>query len=256
MLIATIVFWFGRKKFVHRPPAGLLPYLSEIVRPENLKALANLLILVPFVAVFWSLWQQNFSSWIEQAEHMDRHLFGINWKPTQIQTANPLFILVALPVFSYWVYPAIDKVFRLTPLRKISIGLFITALAFAIVWWIQVQIDVGKTPHILWQIAAFAVLTAAEVMVSVTHLEFAYTQAPRKLKSLVMCTYLGAVSLGNFFTARINFSIEQGTLHLKGAKYFLFFTMVMLVTSVLFVFFARFYRGKTYIQDEAEPQPA
>jgi hypothetical protein len=43
---------------------------------------------------------------------------------------------------------------------------------------------------------------------------------------------------------------------LKGANYFLFFVAVMLVTSVLFVFFARFYQGKTYIQDEAEPQPA
>jgi hypothetical protein len=30
----------------------------------------------------------------------------------------------------------------------------------------------------------------------------------------------------------------------------------MLVTSVLFVFFARFYTGKTHIQDEAEAQPA
>jgi POT family proton-dependent oligopeptide transporter len=189
---------------------------------------------------------------------MDRHLFGIDWKPTQIQTVNPLFILIALPLFSYWIYPAIDKVFRLTPLRKIGIGLFITALAFAIVAWIQTRIDAGQTPHIIWQIVAFAALTAAEVMVSVTHLEFAYTQAPKKLKSLVMCTYLGAVALGNVFTAWVNFVIQNpdGSVKLKGASYFYFFTAVMLVTSVLFVFFARFYRGKTHIQDETEAQPA
>jgi len=30
----------------------------------------------------------------------------------------------------------------------------------------------------------------------------------------------------------------------------------MLVTAVLFVFFARFYKGQTYIQDEAGTQPA
>jgi hypothetical protein len=30
----------------------------------------------------------------------------------------------------------------------------------------------------------------------------------------------------------------------------------MLATAVLFLFFARFYRGKTYIQDEVETQPA
>lgn len=256
MLIATIVFWLGRNKFVHLPPAGLRPYSKEILRRENLKAIGNLLILVPFVAIFWALWQQNFSSWVLQSEKMNRHLFGIDWKPAQIQTVNPLFILMALPLFSYWLYPAIDKVFRLTPLRKIGIGLFIMALAFAIVAWIQARIDAGQTPHILWQVLAFAVLTASEVMVSVTHLEFAYTQAPKKMKSLVMCTYLGAVSLGNQFTAGVDFLIQHGTLKLKGANYFLFFVAVMLVTAILFVFFARFYKGKTYIQDEAEAKPA
>jgi proton-dependent oligopeptide transporter, POT family len=73
-----------------------------------------------------------------------------------------------------------------------------------------------------------------------------------------MCTYLGAVSLGNLFTARVNFYIQNpdGSVKLKGASYFYFFTAVMLVTSVLFVFFAGFYKGQTYIQDEAETQPA
>jgi len=256
MFIATLVFWLGRRKFVHIPPAGLRNYGKEILRPENLKALGNLLIIVPFVAVFWALWQQNFSSWVVQADKMDRHLFGREWLPAQIQTANPIFILVMLPLFSYVIYPAIDKVFRLTPLRKIGIGLFVTAFAFLIVGWAQTRIDAGQTPHIIWQILAFVVLTAAEVMVSVTHLEFAYTQAPKKMKSLVMCTYLIAVSLGNQFTAAINFLIDKGTLKLAGASYFFFFVIVMLVTALLFVFFARFYKGKTYIQDEAETQPA
>jgi POT family proton-dependent oligopeptide transporter len=251
MLLATVVFWLGRKKFVHLPPAGVRNYAREILQPENLKGLGNLLILVPFAAIFWALWQQNFSSWVLQADKMDRHLFGIEWKAAQIQTVNPIFILIMLPLFSYWIYPAIEKIFRLTPLRKMGIGLFVTGLAFLIVGLIQMRIDAGETPHIHWQILAFVVLTAGEVMVSVTHLEFAYTQAPRKLKSLVMCTYLGAVSLGNVFTALVNFLIKNGTIKLKGASYFFFFVIVMMVSAVLFMFFARFYKGKTYIQDEA-----
>src|ERR1044071_1120504 len=251
MLLATVVFWLGRKKFVHLPPAGVRNYAREILQPENLKGLGNLLILVPFAAIFWALWQQNFSSWVLQADKMDRHLFGIEWKAAQIQTVNPIFILIMLPLFSYWIYPAIEKIFRLTLLRKMGIGLFVTGLAFLIVGLIQMRIDAGETPHIHWQILAFVVLTAGEVMVSVTHLEFAYTQAPRKLKSLVMCTYLGAVSLGNVFTALVNFLIKNGTIKLKGASYFFFFVIVMMVSAVLFMFFARFYKGKTYIQDEA-----
>lgn len=253
MLVATIIFWLGRKKFVHLPHPGLKPYLREIFQRENLKALANLLILVPFVAIFWSLWQQNFSSWVLQSEKMNRHLFGIDWKPEQIQTVNPVFILLMLPLFSYFVYPALNRVFRVTPLRKIGIGLFTTALAFAIIGWIQLRIDAGYTPHITWQILAFVVLTVSEVLVSVTHLEFSYTQAPKKLKSLVMCMYLGAVALGNVFTAAVNFVLQNpdGTLKIGWASYFFFFVAVMVVTALLFVFFARFYRGRTYIQDEA-----
>jgi len=60
MLMATVVFWSGRRKFVHIPPAGLGNYARELFQRENLKALLNLLILVPFAAMFWALWQQNF----------------------------------------------------------------------------------------------------------------------------------------------------------------------------------------------------
>jgi len=258
MFVATVIFFLGRKKFVHIPPAGIRNYAREIAAPENLKAVANLLILVPFAAMFWALWQQNFSSWVLQADKMDRHLFGKEWLPAQIQTVNPIFILIMLPLFSYALYPAIGKIFRLTPLRKFGMGLFLTALAFLVVALIQVRIDAGERPHIIWQILAFLVLTAAEVMVSVTHLEFAYTQAPRKMKSLVMCTYLGAVALGNVFTAAVNFLIQNpdGTVKLAGASYFYFFAKIMLATSVLFLFVAKFYRGKTYIQNEATAQPA
>jgi POT family proton-dependent oligopeptide transporter len=258
MLVATVVFWLGRKKFVHLPPAGVKKYFTELGRRENLKAIGNLLILVPFAAMFWALWQQNFSSWVIQAEKMDRHLFGIDWKPAQIQTVNPIFILTMLPVFSYVIYPVIEKVVRLTPLRKFGMGLFVTAFAFLIIGFIQTRIDAGETPHIIWQVVAFIVLTCGEIMVSVTHLEFAYTQAPKKMKSLVMCTYLGAIALGNVFTAGVNFFIQNpdGSVKLRGSSYFFFFVVVLLVTAFLFLFFARLYKGRTYIQDEAEPEPA
>jgi POT family proton-dependent oligopeptide transporter len=49
------------------------------------------------------------------------------------------------------------------------------------------------------------VLTAAEVLISITALEFSYKQAPLKVKSFIMAaTYLLAVSIGNAFTAQVN----------------------------------------------------
>jgi len=258
MVIATVVFWFGRKRFVRIPAVGVRNFGREILRRENLKALGNLLIIVPFAAMFWALWEQNFSSWVIQADKMDRHLLGHEWLPSQIQTVNPIFILVLLPLFSYVIYPAINRAWRLTPLRKIGLGLFTASVAFLIVALIQARIDAGGRPNIIWQILAYLLLTASEVMVSVTHLEFSYTQAPQKMKSLVMCTYLGAVSLGNVFTAGVNFFIQNpdGTVKLAGAAYFFFFTKIMFATAIVFILVAGFYRGKTYIQDVTEPIPA
>jgi POT family proton-dependent oligopeptide transporter len=204
--------------------------------------------------MFWALWQQNFSSWVLQADKLDRHFFGWEAKAAQIQTVNPLFVLCMLPLTAYWLYPALNKIVRVTPLRKFGAGLFMVIFAFLIVGWIQTRLDAGERPHVIWQIAAFVVLTLGEVMVSVTHLEFAYTQAPKKMKSLVMCTYLGSIALGNVFTAQVNHFIQRpdGTVTLQGAAYFFFFVKVMLVTAVLWLLVSGFYRGKTYIQDEAE----
>lgn len=254
MALATIMFWMGRKKFVHIPPVGLRNYAREIFNKETGKIILNVLMPVPFVMIFWALWQQNFSSWILQAEKMDRRLFGIEWLSSQIQTVNPIFILIMLPLFSYWVYPFVEKFVRLTPLRKMGAGLFVTAGSFMIIALIQTWIDAGGRPSIIWQVWAFVVLTAGETLVSPTHLEFSYTQGPVKLKSLIMCTYLIAISLGNGFTAVVNFVIQNpdGSVKLHGASYFMFFVWVMLGTAVLFAIVTPFYKGKTYLQDQTE----
>jgi proton-dependent oligopeptide transporter, POT family len=254
MAIATLIFWMGRKKFVHIPPVGLRNYAREIFNKETGKIILNVLMPVPFVMIFWALWQQNFSSWIVQAEKMDRHLFGIEWLSSQIQTVNPIFILILLPVFSYWVYPFVEKFVRLTPLRKIGAGLFVTAASFLIVAIIQTWIDAGARPNIIWQVWAFVILTVGETLVSPTHLEFSYTQGPVKLKSLIMCTYLFAISLGNQFTAVVNFVIQNpdGTVKLQGSSYFMFFVWVMLGTAVLFAIVSPFYRGRTFLQDQTK----
>src|SRR5215831_6718140 len=43
MLIATIVFWLGRKQFVTIPPVGVARYVRQLFTAEHLKALGNIL---------------------------------------------------------------------------------------------------------------------------------------------------------------------------------------------------------------------
>src|SRR6267142_1546096 len=121
MVIATISFWAGRKKFVHIPPAGL-GFLKQMFSREGLGALFRLAIVYVFVAVFWSLWDQSSGgSWTLQAQHMDLHWFGMELLPSQVQTANPILILVFIPLVNYLIYPLMERFFAVTPLRKIGI---------------------------------------------------------------------------------------------------------------------------------------
>jgi len=207
MALATAVFWMGRWKFVHIPPKGM-GFVRELLSAEGIKAILKLSTIYVFVAVFWALFDQSGSSWVLQAENMDRRWLGIEWLPSQIQALNPILILIFIPLFSYVVYPAIDRFWPLTPLRKIGIGLFVMVIAFGLVAVAQARIDAGGTPSISWQIVAYIFLTASEVMVSIVCLEFSYTQAPRAMKSAIMSIFLVAVSAGNLFTAQINRFIQ------------------------------------------------
>ena len=252
MVIATIFFWAGRKKFVHIPPAGL-GFLKQVFSKEGFGALFRLAIVYVFVAVFWSLWDQSSGgSWTLQAQHMDLHWFGFNLIASQVQTANPILILLFIPLVNYVLYPLIDKVFLLTPLRKIGIGLFLTAGSYVVIWYIQTMIDAGLKPSVNWQFLAYVILTLGEAMVSITGLEFSYTQAPNKMKSAVMALWLFTVSMGNLFTAGVNYFIRNpdGSSKMDDQHYYIFFAELMLVAAIIFVIVACFYKGKTYLQSQ------
>jgi POT family proton-dependent oligopeptide transporter len=250
MLLATVIFWAGRHRFVHVPPAGRT-FLLDVLGAAGLRVVAKLVSVFVFIAVFWSLFDQTGSAWVLQARHMDREILGVELLPAQLQAANPLLVLILIPTFAYGVYPALERVMTLSPLRKISIGLFVTALAFLVPTLVQEAIDGGATPHIAWQLLAYLLLTCGEVMVSITGLEFAYTQAPLRMKSFVMSLFMLSIAAGNLFTSAINFLIETGTLGtLDGAAYYWFFTALMAGAALLFLLVVRFYREKTYIHTE------
>ena len=254
MVIATISFWLGRKRFVHVPP-GRTAFFQQFFSAEGLGALARIAAIYIFIAVFWSLWDQSSGgSWTLQCKGMDLHFFGLNLLPEQVQTANPIFILLFIPLVNYVIYPVLGRVFEVTPLRKIGIGLALTAASYLVIAHIQALIDAGGKPTVWWQFLAYVILTLGEAMVSITGLEFSYTQAPDKMKSAIMAAWLFTVSLGNAFTGLVNTFIQNkdGTSKLSDHSYYMFFAVLMFVTTAVYIVVASFYRGKTYLQGEAE----
>ena len=252
MFIATIFFWAGRNKMVHVPAAGL-GYLRETFSRNGFITLLRIAMVYVFILFFWALWgMSNGIEWTLQAEKMDLHWFGMDLLAAQVQTANPILILIFIPLVNYVIYPAISRFFPLTPLRKIGIGLFLTALSFVVIVWIQGQIDAGLRPNVNWQMLAYIILTLGEAMVSITGLEFSYTQAPNSMKSSVMALWLLTVAAGEFFDAKFNaWDINlDGTKKLTDYQYFTFFTILMFAISVVFVIVANFYKGRTYLQSQ------
>ena len=203
MAVATFMFWLGRHRFVHIPPSGS-GFFKEAFSREGIVAIGKLLPLFVFIAVFWSLYDQTGSSWVIQAEQMDLNFLGVHWLESQIQAVNPILILVFIPLFTFVLYPWMQRVFRLTPLRKIGIGMALIAASFALTTLVQTWIDGGQRPSIGWQILAYVIITAAEIMVSIVGLEFAYTQAPKAMKSWIMALFWLSVWGGNQFTAQVN----------------------------------------------------
>jgi proton-dependent oligopeptide transporter, POT family len=305
MGVATLLFWMGRNKFVHVPAAGL-KFFEETFSPDGRRAVLNLIpLFLIFVPVFWAIFDQTGSSWVLQTEQMNRTFLGHEWLPSQVQAVNPILILLGIPVFTYIIYPMGDKVWKLTPLRKIGIGFVITAGAFALsaiietwivgrssdviasMWgalspevtadltmptklsdmlqivkeqgWTQGEIGpyLTEMPNIGWQFLAYIIMTAGEIMVSIVCLEFAYTQSPKKMKSFIMGIYMLGISLGNFYVAGVNFFMEQtkdeaGNTPLDGPNYYWFFSGLMIATTVIYIMYSKFYKGKTYIQGEDE----
>ncbi len=253
MVLATLAFWMGRNRFAHVPPTGKR-FVKETFSPGGLLVMGRLSVIYLFVAMFWALFDQTGSAWVLQADRMDRVLFGVEVLPSQIQAVNPVLIMLFIPLFSYVIYPAIDRVFPLTPLRKIGIGFFITVPAFLIPSLVEVWLARGEQVSIVWQIYAYVVMTAAEVFISITALEFSYTQAPNRMKSLVMSLFLASVAVGNLFTSAVNYLTQDaaGNSTLEGAAYYNFFAGAMFLTAVLFVFYARTYRERRYVQGTDE----
>ncbi len=207
MGLATLMFWLGRQAYIHVPPGGLA-FLREVFSRDGILTILRLSLVYLCIAVFWALFDQTSAAWVLQAEDMNLRWLGIDWLPAQIQVLNPILVMAMIPLFQFLVYPAVNRVFRLTPLRKIGIGLFVMTAGFGLSAVVQGWIDGGATPSVGWQFVAYCIVTAAEIMVSITGLEFSYAQAPKTMKSVIMAVWLLSISLGNYVTAAVNHWIQ------------------------------------------------
>ncbi len=163
-----------------------------------LRVLTVFLMIIPF----WSLFDQTMTSWVLQGEKMSpvvlsqasglRFVFGAE----EMQSINPLFVMVLVPVVTLLIYPHIGR--WASPLRRMGCGITLAGISYLSVASLQYLIDSGSQLSILWQCIPYLLLTVSEILVSTTGLEYAYTAAGHNLKSIVSGFWFLTSTLGNF----------------------------------------------------------
>ncbi len=226
-----------------------------VAATEGPHAVFKVCTIFIFIPVFWAIFDQHGSTWILQAEAMDTTMFGFEVRPEQVSAWNPLMVMGLIPLMNL-VYKLSKKAgFEWTPLRRMVIGLFMAGASFAVAAIIQQWIDADGpgVVSIWWQVLAYLILTTSEVLVSITALEFAYTQAPKRMKSVVMGLFMLTITMGNLFVSALT-AAKDGLAEMLGgefgqAEFFWFFCWAAVIVGALMGIRARFYQQRDFTQD-------
>ncbi len=290
MAVATFIFWLGRSRYRMVPPtretrsAGFFAVFMEALANreagrgfwdgaliggkftrEEVQAAASVapvLSVFALIPPFWAMFDQHSSTWVLQAKDMvsvevwNFTAFGRDWRYTlggeEMQSLNPLLVMILVPLLTLVLYPAFGRLMKVTPLRRIGLGMFVAGTSYVVVAWIQQRIGAGEKLSVLWQAVPYVILTTAEVLVSTTGLEFAYTQAARTMKSTIMSFWLLTVAAGNFLVAIITqVASGAGGSESVTAGRFLMYSVLTFGVALIFVFVARSYRYRN--SDVASP---
>lgn len=155
-----------------------------------------------FYPVFWLAYNQITGNLISQAGTMER-----NGVPNDVLTnLNPLSLIIFIPIMDYVVYPWLSKMgIRFTPIKRITLGFFFGTLAMISAavtqHFIYQKSPCGNFPNEcgserpvpinVWvQTLPYVFVGLSEIFASITGLEYAFTKAPRNMRSLVMAVFL------------------------------------------------------------------
>ena len=107
----------------------------------------------------------------------------------------------------------------------------------------------AKVP-VIWEILAYVIITVAEICISVSGLELAFTAAPPNMKSFVTACWLLTVFIGNILNAQLTPYYEA----MLPDRYFGMLAVMMIpVTVVFYVVGRRFNRAAANWKAEAPP---
>ncbi len=223
---------------------------------DGVRAVLRILIVFALITPFWSLFDQKASTWVIQGDAM-RMPTELWWwpswlvkSPAQMQALNPILVMLLIPFNNLVLYPLLRRMgVEVTALRRMGVGLAFSGVAWVVAGLLQIGIDGGDSVSIAWQILPYALLTFAEVLVSATGLEFAYSQAPPSMKGAIMSFWMLSVSYGNLWVLVTNAAVRNDSVtqqiastgFSENAFLMFFFAGFAFLAAVMFALYARRY---------------
>ena len=208
-------------------------YSADRLRENRnlLRVLAVFLMIIPF----WSLFDQTMTSWVLQGEMMRPVSFSCCGVPfsfgaEEMQSFNPLLIIIFVPLVTLLVYPYIGRWSR--PLKRMGVGIVLAGISYGVVALLQQCLDAGASLSILWQCIPYFLLTVSEILVSTTGLEYAYTAAGKNLKSTVAGFWFLTSTLGNFLVIFLTHLVGDPT----SPSTFLMYGFLCAIVGAIFMF--------------------
>jgi len=177
---------------------------------DGVRAVTRVMVIFALVTPFWSLFDQKASTWVLQGQAMV--LPGWSWfkSGAQMQALNPILVMLLVPFNRVVLYPVLDRLgFTPTPLRRMTYGIAFSGVSWIAAGALQLSMDGGAQVSVLWQSLPYFLLTFGEVLVSATGLEFAYSQAPAKLKGVLMSFWLFSTTVGSLWVLLVNAGVKN-----------------------------------------------
>ncbi len=234
MVVALFIFALGKRHYaVEVISRGEKTPEERVAQRNVLLRISGVFTLVSFV---WCVQDQSASTWTFFADkYLDLNLFGFTLLPDAIQGFNPVLIVLLLPpVTLFWHYLA-DHGMKLRPTDKMLIGFVLVTVTMAMMAAAGFLTSEEKKVSVLWELAAYVVITLAEACISVVGLELAFTAAPQHMKSFVTACWLLTVFAGNMLAIPVSALYGE----MSPGPYFSLLTLMMLVVTIVYVPVAR-----------------
>ncbi|CAG5084087.1 Oidioi.mRNA.OKI2018_I69.PAR.g10542.t1.cds [Oikopleura dioica] len=146
IIFAALLLFLGGTPWYYEKPSEGSPLLKHGC--GAIKVIGSILIMYIPVPFFWALFDLQGSRWTLSALQLNGKLSDTFYiLPDQIQSLNPLFVLILIPLCNSVVFPLLARCNILTtPLQKMSTGMFLAVGAFIISGFLQIGIEDGLTP--------------------------------------------------------------------------------------------------------------